>query len=363
MNYSWIWLTFARVAPILGFLLTITIVAELADAAGVFEAASVLGARGARGSVRRLWVLVVALASATTMLLSLDTTAVLLTPVVLSLSKRLRITPWPFALATVWLANTASLILPVSNLTNLLLIDRLHWSVSRYTTRMWLPALVAIAVTVGVLALLMRGVLGGSYEVPTRPVVEDVFLFRLATVVCLSVGPLFIIGIPPWQVGLVGATALLIAFAARERSRLSWQLLPWRLVVITLSLFLVVGFLQQIGLTSWLDEIAGRSSRGLGGLLRMAGTGAVGSNLVNNLPAYIALEPVAGNSPERLLALLIGTNLGPLITMWGSLATLLWRERCRSRGVEIKATGFAMVGLLGVPLLIVSTTVALWLTR
>lgn len=363
MTYGWVWMIFVRVAPILGFLLTITIVAELADAAGVFEAASVLGARGARGSVRRLWILVLLLASATTMLLSLDTTAVLLTPVVLSLSRRLRIAPWPFALATVWLANTASLLLPVSNLTNLLLIDRLHWSVGRYTTRMWIPALVAVVVSVAILALLMRGALSGKYEVPTRPIVKDPFLFRLAIGVCCAVGPLFILGVPPWQVGLAGAIVLLVAFGVRDRSRLAWKLLPWRLVGITFSLFLVVGFLQRHGLTTWLADLAGKDSNGLTALLRMAGTGALGSNLVNNLPAYIALEPVAANSPERLLALLIGTNLGPLITIWGSLATLLWRERCRSRGVEIKASGFALAGLLGVPLLLVSTTVALWLTR
>jgi arsenical pump membrane protein len=357
------WLTFVRVAPILGFLLTITIVAELADAAGVFEAASVLSARGARGSVRRLWIMVVALASATTMLLSLDTTAVLLTPVVLALSRRLRIAPWPFALATVWLANTASLLLPVSNLTNLLLIDRLHWSVTRYTTRMWIPALVAVAVSVAVLALLMRGTLSGDYEVPTRPIPKDRFLFKLAVGICLGVGPLFVLGVPPWRVGTVGAAVLLVAFVIRDRSSIGWHLLPWRLVVITLSLFLVVGFLAQHGLTPWLAGLDGKTSDGLGGLLRMSGAGAIGSNLVNNLPAYLALEPVASNSPDRLLALLIGTNLGPLITIWGSLATLLWRERCRSRGVKIKASGFALVGLLGVPLLLLSTTTALWLSR
>ena len=363
MTFGWVWITFIRVAPILAFLLTITIVAELADAAGVFEAASVLGARGARGSIRRLWILVVVLASVTTILLSLDTTAVLLTPVVLSLSRRLRIAPWPFALATVWLANTASLLLPVSNLTNLLLIDRLHWSVGRYTSRMWIPALVAVLVSVLILALLMRGELSGNYEAPTQSAPQNPFLFRLAVGVCVSVGPLFVLGVPPWQVGLGGAIVLLIAFAVRDPAKLGWRLLPWRLVVVTFSLFLIVGFLQQIGLTGWLAEIAGKSSNGLGGLFRMAGTGALGSNLVNNLPAYVALEPVAANSPERLLALLIGTNLGPLITIWGSLATLLWRERCRSRGVEIKATRFALAGLLGVPLLLLSTTSALWLTR
>ena len=363
MTFGWVWVTFLRVAPILGFLLTITIVAELADAAGVFEAASSMGARGARGSVRRLWILVVVLASVTTMLLSLDTTAVLLTPVVLSLSRRLRIAPWPFALATVWLANTASLLLPVSNLTNLLLIDRLHWSVGRYTSRMWIPALVAVLVSVAILALMMRGELNGNYEIPTRSTAQNPVLFRLAVGVSVSVGPLFVLGVRPWQVGLGGAIVLLIAFAVQDRSKLGWRRLPWRLVVVTFSLFLIVGFLQQLGLTNWLAEIAGKSSDGLAGLFRMAGTGALGSNLVNNLPAYVALEPVASNSPERLLALLIGTNLGPLITIWGSLATLLWRERCRSRAVEIKASRFALAGLLGVPLLLFSTTSALWLTR
>ncbi|HUW77588.1 MAG TPA: SLC13 family permease [Candidatus Nanopelagicaceae bacterium] len=362
MTDNWVWMTLVRVAPILGFLLTITVVAELADAAGVFEAASVLGARGARGSVRRLWFLVLVLASVTTMLLSLDTTAVLLTPVVLVLSRRLGIAPWPFALATVWLANTASLLLPVSNLTNLLLINRLHWSVSHYTTRMWIPALVAVAISVVILALLMRGSLGDRYEVPLRPTPDDRLLFRLAVGVCVAVGPLFIFGVPPWLVGSVGAIVLLVGFSYRDRSKIGWRLLPWRLVVITLSLFLIVGFLQRHGLTGWLAELAGKTSNGLGGLLRMSGTGALSSNLVNNLPAYVALEPVAANSPERLLALLIGTNLGPLITMWGSLATLLWRERCRTVGVAISASRFAVVGLVGVPVLLFATTTALWLT-
>ena len=130
----------------------------------------------------------------------------------------------------------------------------------------------------------------------------------------------------------------------------------------TLTLFLVVGALQQHGLTSWLTDLAGRST-GYGGLVRMAVCGAIGSNLVNNLPAYVALEPVAGTSPDRLLALLVGTNLGPLVTLWGSLASLLWRERCRARGVQVRALGFAAAGVVGVPALVLATTGALWLTR
>jgi arsenical pump membrane protein len=163
-------------------------------------------------------------------------------------------------------------------------------------------------------------------------------------------------------VGICGALLLATAFAVRWREALRWGLLPWRLVVICLGLFLVVGFGQQHGLSRLLGDLAGHQDS-FGGLLRTAASGAVGSNLVNNLPAYIALEPVAAASPDRLLSLLIGTNLGPLVTVWASLATLLWRERCRARGLQVRAGGFALAGLVGVPLLLVSTTAALWVTR
>jgi len=105
-----------RGGPVLGFLVAITVLAELADRAGVFDAAAGACARAARGSTLRLFVLIAALGTLTTIGMSLDTTAVLLTPVVLTATTRLGLAPLPFALLAVWLANTASLLLPVSNL-------------------------------------------------------------------------------------------------------------------------------------------------------------------------------------------------------------------------------------------------------
>jgi len=360
MHEPWVWATLTRVTPILIFLASITVAAELADQAGVFEAAAGLAA-GRGGSVRRLWLLVVALASVTTILLSLDTTAVLLTPVVLALAGRLGVRPWPFALATVWLANTASLLLPVSNLTNLLLVGRLHWSAAHYAGRMWLPALTAMAISVALLVLFLRRELRGRYAPMDSPAPTDPVLFRLSAGVCLAVGPLFVVGVAPWIVGVCAATLLGLAFAVRQPKTLKWGLLPWRLVAVTLALFGVVGLLQQHGLTDWLQHLAGGGT-GLGSLVKLSATGAGTSNLINNLPAYLSLEPVAGSSPDRLLALLVGTNVGPLITLWASLATLLWRDRCRGRGLEIRAMRFAVVGVIGVPLLVVGTTTAVWLT-
>jgi hypothetical protein len=113
-----------RGGPVLGFLAAITVLAELADRAGVFDAAAVWCARAAGGSTVRLFLLIAALGTTTTIAMSLDTTAVLLTPVMLTLTTRLGLRSLPFALLAVWLANTASLLLPVSNLTNLLALQR-----------------------------------------------------------------------------------------------------------------------------------------------------------------------------------------------------------------------------------------------
>ncbi|MDQ1556008.1 MAG: arsenical pump rane protein, partial [Actinomycetota bacterium] len=109
-----------RVWPVLLFVVAITVVTELAADAGLF---TVVAERLAQWGLDRawlLWIFVVLLASASTIFLSLDTTAVLLTPVVVLLARHIGLPPVPFALTTVWLANSASLLLPVSNLTNLL---------------------------------------------------------------------------------------------------------------------------------------------------------------------------------------------------------------------------------------------------
>ncbi|MFL6153446.1 MAG: ArsB/NhaD family transporter [Ornithinibacter sp.] len=98
-------------------------------------------------------------------------------------------------------------------------------------------------------------------------------------------------------------------------------------------------------------------------LLRMAGLAALGANLVDNLPSYLALEPTAQDSPLRLAGLLVGVNAGPLVTPWASLATLLWAARCRSAGVSVSWGRFALRGLLLVPLLLVTAVTALWLAH
>ena len=177
--------TTKRVGPILLFLVAITVVAELADAAQVFDVAATRAAKLGRGRTWELFALIVVLGSLTTIVLSLDTTAVLLTPVVLTLAAQLRISVIPFAMAAVWLANTASLLLPVSNLTNLLAVNRLHLSAVSFAAKMWLPAIASIIVTAVVIGVAYRRDLRGHYPVPGTFDIADRVSFRISATVCV----------------------------------------------------------------------------------------------------------------------------------------------------------------------------------
>jgi arsenical pump membrane protein len=353
-----------RIAPVLVFLVAITVVAQLAHNAGVFDGAAHLAARLGRGRTWVLWLLIVVLATASTIVLSLDTTAVLLTPVALALAAQIGISPALFAMTTVWLADTASMLLPVSNLTNLLALHRLHAlgvNLRGYVSVTWLPALVSVLVTVGVLALMFRRDLASSYAPPPQPPVEDRVLLWSATAVCLLLAPAFGTGVTPAVPAGVAAVLLVALFAVRRPADLHASHVPWRLVLLVIGLFFVVQALTVHGLPDLLRHVAG-SGENWPDHLRLATTGAVSANAFDNLPAYLALEPVADGSPGRLVALLLGVNCGPLLTLWGSLATLLWRERCHAAGVDVSAGRFFVRGLVVVPILLVTTTAALSLS-
>lgn len=350
-----------RIAPILVFLVAVTVLAELADAAGVFSTAADHVARAGRGSTGALFVLVAGLATTVTAVLSLDTTAVLLTPVVLTMSRRLGLPPVPFAMLIVWLANTASLLLPVSNLTNLLAVDRLDAGTS-FVGLMALPAVAVAAASVLVVGIRYRRQLRGRYPVPVPKPVDDPVLLRFAVAICTVAGALFAVGqplgIPVAATASVGAGALVAVFAVRARRALGGHLVPWRLTITTVGLFLIVQAALGLGLDDVLTDVAGAGD-GPADLLRLTVVAALSSNALNNLPAYLALEPVASPSSLRTAALLIGTNAGPLLLPWASLATLLWADRCRAAGVSIRFREFFGLGLLGVPVVLLVGVLAL----
>lgn len=351
-----------RTAPILAFVVAVTVVAELASEAGVFTVVAERAAVWGRGRTAVLWLLVVAMAIVSTVFLSLDTTAVLLTPVVVLLAAHVRVSPLPFAMATVWLANCASLLLPVSNLTNLLAERRLGVDGPlEFAQLTALPALAAAAVPVVVLAVRYRRELAGRYRAGERTVVEDrVLLVGAGTVVALLL-PALVSGVEVWIPAAAAALVLVVLFAVRRRRVLRFSLVPWQLVVFASGLFVAMEAAHQLGLGTALAVVAGEGG-GTADLLRLAGSGAVAANLVDNLPAYLALEPVAAD-PVRLVALLIGVNAGPLVTPWASLATLLWHQRLTALGVSISWRQYALLGLVAVVPTVVLSVLALALAQ
>ena len=323
-----------RVWPILLFVLAITVVTELAAAAGLFTVIAQRTARWGRGRAWALWLLVALFATLSTIFLSLDTTAVLLTPVVVVLARHSGLDPLPFALTTVWLANTGSLLLPVSNLTNLLAQHAMgNPSPLSFAARMAAPAIVAIVVPLAVIFVLYRRSLLARYGTGTEVDVDDPVLFRWSAVVVGALVPLLVSGLPVWMPA-VGAA-----------------------IVLASGLFLFIEALHAVGLGTVLAAVSGEGESPLA-LLRLALTGMAGANAIDNLPAYLALEPSAG-SPLRLAALLIGVNAGPLITPWASLATLLWHQRLTSMGVEIRWRRYVVLGAIVAPLTVVLSTLAL----
>jgi arsenical pump membrane protein len=337
--------TVRRILPILLFLATILVLAELTAAAGFFDVVATRLAIVARGNFLGLFLLCCLFAAVTTMTLNLDTTAVLLTPVMLALARSLDVEPLPLAMCTVWLANTASLLLPESNLTNLLAANRVDLSPAAFAARLGPAQAASLAVTLAFLwaCYWRRGRRGALRYAPPAPhVPADRWLFRIAGFSCLFFIAAILGGVELGVASAIAAFVVLVAFIVRQRSSLRWGLVPWRLPVFVTGLFLVVQTISVHLLGTVMSALIS-SAGDATGVFRAALTGAGLANLVNNLPAYVAGEaviPVANHT--QLLGLLVGVNVGPLITPWASLATLIWYERCVTSGVTVPLRRFML---------------------
>ncbi|MBO0819514.1 MAG: arsenic transporter [Nocardiopsaceae bacterium] len=357
--------TWDRISPLLLFLATVVVLAELTMAAGLFDMVARRLAIVARGNFVALFGLCVAFAAVTTIGLNLDTTAVLLTPVMLALARALRVPALPIAMCTVWLANTASLLLPVSNLTNLLAANRVALAPTDFAARMWAAQAAALVVT-GVALWVFYWRRGqretNRYELPEPFRPDDRWLLRVTAVACLFFITAILADVPIEVTSSIAACVVLIAFALRGRGKLRWSLIPWRLPVFVTGLFFVVQTIS-IHLLHPLMSALVSSSAGAAGVFRAAATGAGLANLVNNLPAYLAGEAaVPPGNHTQLLGLLIGVNIGPLITPWASLATLIWYDRCAVSGVRIPLRKFMLTGAcVAVAGIALSSAALLWL--
>ena len=357
--------TLEELAPTIGFLAALLLIAEGCRREGLFDAIGALLARRAGASPRRLLALVFAVAVAVTTVLSLDATIVLLTPVVLATAARLRTSPRPHVVACAHLANSASLLLPVSNLTNLLAFHASGLSFTRFGALMLLPWLVMIAIEW--LALPRFFATDLRRPRPARPpALGGAQLLRppLAVVALTLLGfaASGAVGIEPVWVAVAGAAAITLPALARRETGpavLARSAEPGFLVFVG-GLGVIVAAASEHGLADAVGALV-PAGDGVLTLLAVAVVGAALANLVNNLPATLLLVPIAAaGGPGVVLAALIGVNVGPNLTYVGSLATLLWRRILRHEDAEVDALEFLRLAVLTVPAGIVAATLALW---
>ncbi|UJA21419.1 arsenic transporter [Thermoleophilia bacterium SCSIO 60948] len=357
------WPTLAELAPTLGFLAALLLLAEGCRRERLFDwlGERIASAPGARRRFARAF----AAAAAITIALSLDATVLLLVPMLLAAAARRRRDPLPAAFASLHLANSASLLLPVSNLTGLLVATQAEIPFTRFAMLMAAPWAVAVAIEWLVLRRRFARPIDAepdaapsSDAIPTPRAAIAIVALSLAGVLAASA-----IGLAPLWPVLAGALVLVAFAATSEGLRASGLVLAVKplFLIAVVALALLVEWLGELGLSEALAGLvpAGDSPAALLATCLLA---ALLANLVNNIPATLILIPVLAPAGEpALLAALIGLGVGPNLTPWGSLATLLWRSEMRRAGLGTNDRLIFELGIATVPAILVASTLALWL--
>ncbi|WP_340541000.1 SLC13 family permease [Nocardioides sp. GXZ039] len=342
--------TVAHLAPVVLFLVAILVTAHVCDRAGLFAASGRLLRHG--GAVRLLTVAFL-VAAAVTAVLSLDATAVLLTPIVVAAARAEGVLPRPGAYACLRMANSASLLLPVSNLTNLLALPALGLTFTAFAATM-APVTAAVLVVeyVGLRLLFRR-----DLDVRTQPHDEpDVPLPLVPTAVVIAMLAGFALtsplGLEPaWVAG--AAAIVLTGWAHRHglvASRDVVHATHPEFVLLVLALGVVVAAISEGFLGEATARVVPDAADSLAALLLIAGLATALANVLTNLSATLLLVPlVAPLGDVAVLAALIGLNVGSGLTMSGSLANLLWRRTLAAGGDRVSVPEFHRVALLLTP--------------
>ncbi|ACU72263.1 Arsenical pump membrane protein [Catenulispora acidiphila DSM 44928] len=366
------WSEVTALAPTVGFLAAVLVLAQLCADDGLFTAAGAAMARvasrpGQAADARRLLGAVFVVAALTTAVLSLDATVVLLTPVVLATTVRAGVKDRPHVYACAHLSNSASLLLPVSNLTNLLAFSASGLTFGRFAALMAVPWVAAVGTEYVVFSRFFAKDLdavaedaSGTPSADHVPVPTFTVIVLAATLAGFALTSLA--GLNPAWAALGGV--LVLAGRALVRRRTTVRQLVGAAAPFFCAFVLALGIVVKAATGSGLGARAGDllpQGSSLAALLATACIAALLANVVNNLPATLVLLPAAAHAgPATLLAVLLGVNLGPNLTYVGSLATLLWRRVLTSHGEEVSLGTYTRLGLLAVPATLVTATVALW---
>ncbi len=342
------------------FLTGMMLLAELARQGGLFDWLAAHAARTAHGSAQKLFSLVFAVGTVVTIILSNDATAVVLTPAVAAVARAARMeTPLPYLFVCAFIANAASFVLPISNPANLVIYDShmpalLHW-LPAYA----LPSALSVLATYAMLRWSqrrhLRQQIAREIDIPAlssagRRAAVGIGATSIALLAASAFGVR--LGLPTFAAG--AATAILVLTRADFGAGALLRGISWGILPLVAGLFVLVQGLQNTGLIghlaallqAWSTRNAEVAASGTGVLLAMA------CNLVNNLPAGLLAGRVmqAAELPDAMRrAVLIGVDLGPNLSVTGSLATILWLTALRREGIAVSAWAFLKLGALVMP--------------
>ena len=341
------------------FLTGMMLLSELAREHGVFDWLSSAAITAANGSCTRLFTLVYGIGTLVTIFMSNDATAVVLTPAILFAIRKAKVPPLPYLFACALIANAASFVLPISNPANLVVFRQDMPPLESWIVSFGLPSILSIAATYLILRVIFRKELTGSTEDGiAAPLTQDGKLVLAG--LALTVVILLIASSMNKDLGLptcLAALAITAILSIRTRSN-PWRLakeISWSTIALVAGLFILVNAVQSIGALQFTQTALvsiEHLSPAYGAMMTGFAVG-IANNLINNLPlGLIAGSTLQTAHATRLIsnAVLIGVDLGPNLSVTGSLATILWLIALRKEKLHVTAWSFLKIGVIAMPL-------------
>ena len=342
------------------FLVGMMLLAELAREQGVFDWVSSVAVRGAKGSCSRLFLLVYVVGTIVTIFMSNDATAVVLTPAILAAVRKAKISPLPYLFVCAFIANAASFVLPISNPANLVVFHTGMPPLGRWLLSFGVPSVLSIVATYAVMRVFFRDDLCKQIECEVEPVELTTEGKMVLAGLALMVVVLLTASAMNKDLGLPTCLAALVITATASIKSKSNPLklfseISWATLLLVAGLFVMVDAVESQGALKLTQEWLAWTQR----LAPAAGAMVVGfvvgvaNNLVNNLPlGLIAGGTIQAAHVQGLLAnaVMIGVDLGPNLSVTGSLATILWLLALRKEKVNVSFWKFLQVGAIAMPI-------------
>ena len=355
------------------FLIGMMLLSELARENGVFDWLSAVAMEHARGSAARLFALTYAIGTAVTVAMSNDATAVVLTPAVLVAVRRANVDPLPYLFACAMIANAASFTLPISNPANLVVFHHGMPPLAEWLARFLIPSLSSIAVTFAVLRWRFRQELQGSTATEQQHAEMDANGRIVAIGILSVIAVLLVASAMKRDLGLPTCLAALVFTAAISirRRQSPWPLfreISWTTLGLVAGLFVLVNAVESIGMLEVARSALLRVEDlpNAAGAILIAFVVGVGNNLINNLPlGLLAGHTLSAAHAHGVLgdAVLIGVDLGPNLSVTGSLATILWLMAIRREGLNVRFMDFLKVGVMAMPFALLASIGAVLISR